>query len=120
MPGRVCKRGLTMRLATSLTSRGECRSEAKASQMTGLASASTLAITGSSTSSGSLARARDTRSRTSEAAESGSRSTLKRMEIWLRSAREMEDSTSMPSMPARESSRGLVTWDSMISAEAPR
>ncbi len=119
-PGRVWKRGLTMRLAKSVTSRGEWRSLEKASQMMGLASASTLAMTGSSISWGSLLRTRATRSRTSAAAESGLRSSLKRTVIWLFSWRLMEESTSTPSMPASESSRGLVIWDSMISAEAPR
>ena len=87
--------------------------------MIGLASASTLAMTGSSIDCGSLLRTRATRSRTSAAAESGLRSSLKRTVIWLFSAREMEDSTSTPSMPASESSSGLVICDSTISAEAP-
>jgi hypothetical protein len=119
-PGKVCRRGLTMRLAKSVTSSAECLSDEKAIQMIGLASASTLAITGSSTESGNLLRTRETRSRTSAAAESGGRSSLKRTEIWLFSAREIEVMTSTPSMPASESSSGLVTCDSMISAEAPR
>jgi hypothetical protein len=88
--------------------------------MIGLASASTLAITGSSMSVGSLLRTRETRSRTSEAAESGLRSSLKRTEIWLFSWREIEVMTSTPSMPASESSSGLLICDSTISAEAPR
>ena len=88
--------------------------------MIGLASASTLAITGSSTSAGNFLRTRETRSRTSAAAESGSRSSLKRTVIWLLSWREIEVMTSTPSMPASESSSGLETRDSMISAEAPR
>jgi len=95
--------------------------------MIGLASASTLAITGSSIAVGSssiavgsLLRTRDTRSRTSAAAESGLRSSLKRTEIWLFSCREIEVMTSTPSMPASESSSGLLTCDSMISADAPR
>jgi len=108
-----------MRLAKSVTSRGEWRSLLKASQMMGLASASTLAMTGSSIPCGSLLRTRATRSRTSAAAESGWRSSLKRTLIWLFSAREMDESTSTPSMPASESSSGLVICDSMISAEAP-
>jgi hypothetical protein len=109
-----------MRLATSVTSSAECWSEEKAIQMIGLASASTLAITGSSISVGSLLRTRETRSRTSDAAESGSRSSLKRTEIWLFSCREIEVMTSTPSIPASESSSGLLICDSMISAEAPR
>ena len=39
--------------------------------------------------------------------------------IWLRSGREIEVSTSTPSMPAIESSIGFVTWVSTISADAP-
>jgi hypothetical protein len=78
-----------------------------------------LAITGSSISSGSCRRARETRSRTSAAAASGSRVSLKRTVIWLRSARLIEVSRSMPSMPARLSSSGRVTWLSTISAPAP-
>jgi hypothetical protein len=42
------------------------------------------------------------------------------MVIWLFSTREMEVITSMPSIPARLSSRGWVIWDSTISAVAPR
>ena len=113
-------RGLMIRLAKSLISIGECRSDENATQMIGLASASTLAITGSSMSSGRRWRTRETRSRTSAAAESASRSTRKRTVIWLRSWRLIEDSTSTPSMPASESSSGLVTCDSTISALAPR
>ncbi len=88
--------------------------------MIGFASASTLAITGSSTSSGSRPRTRATRSRTSLAAASGLRSRRKRTVIWLFSARLIEVSTSTPSIPASESSSTLVTRDSMISALAPR
>ncbi len=119
-PGRVCRRGLTSRLAMSETSSADMFSLENAIQTTGLASASTFATTGSMTSSGSLERARATRSRTSAAAPSGSRSSRKRTVIWLSSAREIEVSTSTPSMPAIESSSGLLTCDSMISADAPR
>jgi len=87
--------------------------------MIGWASASTFAMTGSSISLGSMERTRPTRSRTSLAATSTLRSRRKRRVIWLFSARLMEDITSMPSMPERESSRIWVTWLSMISAEAP-
>ena len=38
----------------------------------------------------------------------------------LTSDRELEDITSTPSMPESESSRTLVTWLSITSAEAPR
>ncbi len=88
--------------------------------MIGWASASTLAITGSSMASGNCLRTRPTRSRTSAAAPSGSRLRRKRIVIWLLSSRLTEDSTSMPSMPDSESSSGTVIWLSMISAEAPR
>ena len=88
--------------------------------MIGWASASTLAMTGSSTSSGSCRRARETRSRTSAAAESWSRSIRKRTLIWLRPSRLCETITSTPSMPESTSSSGWVTWLSMISGEAPR
>ena len=43
----------------------------------------------------------------------------KRTEIWLCSARLMEVMTSTASMPAMESSSGLVTCDSITSADAP-
>src|SRR5690606_30271795 len=119
-PGSVCSRGLTMRFATSETSSADRFSLEKAIHTTGLASASTFATTGSMMSSGSLERARATRSRTSAAAPSGSRSSRKRTVIWLSSAREIEVSTSTPSMPAIEFSSGLLTCDSMISADAPR
>ena len=102
------------------TSSGERVSLENAIQMIGFASASTLAITGSSICRGSFDRTRATRSRTSAAAPSGSRSSLKRTVIWLRSGREIEVSTSTPSMPAIESSSGLVTCVSMMSADAPR
>ena len=88
--------------------------------MIGLASASTLAITGSSMSPGRRWRTRETRSRTSAAAASGSRSSLNLIDICESSWRLIEDSTSTPSIPASESSSGLVTWDSTISGLAPR
>ena len=67
--------------------------------MIGWASASTLAMTGSSISSGSRPRTRPTLSRTSAAAESGLRSSLKRTVIWLDSCRLIEVMNSTPSMP---------------------
>ncbi len=88
--------------------------------MTGCESASTLAITGSSIVSGSLARTRDTLSRTSAAAESGSRFSVKRTLMRLRSERLCDVISSTPSMPASESSSTFVTCDSTTSAEAPR
>ena len=118
-PVTVCSRGLTMRLSRSLISSGLRVSLLKASHITGEASASTLAITGSSTASGRRLRTRAVRSRTSAAALSASFSSRKRTLIWLCSARLMEVMTSTASIPAIESSRGLVTWDSITSAEAP-
>ena len=104
----------------SVTSSGDRRSLENASQMIGFASASTLEITGSSMSTGSLPRVRATRSRTSLAAASGLRSRRNLTVIWLFSARLIEVSTSTPSMPASASSSGFVTRDSMTSALAPR
>ena len=118
-PGTVCRRGLTMRVTMSVISSGFSTSLLNASQITGNASASTLAITGSSIASGRRWRMRDTRSRTSAAASSGFFSSLKRAVIWLCSEREIEVRMSMPSMPAIESSSGLVTWDSITSDDAP-
>jgi hypothetical protein len=54
----------------------------KASQITGKASASTLAMTGSSIACGRRLRTREVRSRTSAAAASASFSSRKRTEIW--------------------------------------
>ena len=88
--------------------------------MIGLESASTLAMIGSSIVSGSLPRARATLSRTSAAAESGSRFSVNRTLIRDVSARLCDVITSTPSMPASESSSGLVTCDSTTSADAPR
>src|SRR5207245_1301463 len=83
------------------------------------APASTLAISDSSASRGSVLRTRPTRSRTSLAAASTLRVSAKWMVIWLVSARLTEVMNSMPSMPDSESSSGLVICDSMISALAP-
>ena len=79
--------------------------------MIGWASASTLAITGSSTSSGRRLRTRPTRSRTSSGGGVGVAVERKRKVIWLLSARLIEVMNSMPSMPESESSSGLVTCD---------
>ncbi len=87
--------------------------------MIGNESASTFAITGSSTASGSLARTRATLSRTSAAAESGSRERRKRTVICDVSERDVEVITSTPSIPASESSRTFVICDSTTSALAP-
>ena len=88
--------------------------------MIGCESASTLAMIGSSIVSGSLPRARDTLSRTSAAAESGSRFSVKRTLMRLVSERLCDVITSTPSMPASESSSSFVTCDSTTSADAPR
>jgi hypothetical protein len=88
--------------------------------MTGCESASTLAMMGSSMVSGSLPRARATLSRTSAAAESGSRLSVKRTLMREVSERLCEVISSTPSMPASESSSGFVTCDSTTSADAPR
>ena len=88
--------------------------------MIGFESASTLAITGSSMVSGIFARTRATLSRTSAAAESGSRFNVKRTLMRLCSERLCEVITSTPSMPESESSRIFVTCDSTTSADAPR
>ena len=118
-PEAVCSTGLTTRLAKSESCSASCVSELSASQMTGVASASTLAITGSSISCGRRWRTRLTLSRTSAAAESGSRSSLNLTVIWLCSWRLMELMTSTPSIPATESSMILVICDSTTSLEAP-
>ena len=103
----------------SVTSSGLIVSLVKASQITGVASASTFEICGSSAASGKRARTRPTRSRTSAAAASGGLLNLKRTVIWLCSAREIEVRMSTPSMPAMASSSGLVICDSITSEEAP-
>jgi hypothetical protein len=118
-PVTVCRRGLTMRLTRSLICKPLKVSLVNDSQITGNASASTLAMTGSSMACGSRLRTREVRSRTSAAAESASFSRRKRTVICACSARLMEVITSTASMPAMESSSGLVTCDSMTSADAP-
>ena len=118
-PVTVCSRGLTTRFTMSLICSGVMVSLENASQITGNASASTLAITGSSMAWGKRLRTREVRSRTSAAAASASFSSRKRTLIWLCSARLMEVMTSTASMPAIESSSGLLICDSITSAEAP-
>ena len=118
-PGTVCTRGLTSRLIRSVISSGDSVSLLNASQMVGVASASTLAMTGSSMAAGKRPRTRDTRSRTSAAPSSGLLLSLKRTVIWLCSERDVEVMMSTPSMPAIESSSGLVTCDSITSDDAP-
>src|SRR6185503_9963252 len=88
--------------------------------ITGWASASTLATTGSSMFVGNRLRTRATRSRTSAAAPSLLRLRRNFTVIWLFSARLIEVITSTPSMPERDSSSGCVIWLSITSALAPR
>ena len=64
-------------------------------------------------------RTRETLSRTSAAAESGSRERTNLTVIWLCSWRLMEVMTSTPSMPDSESSNTFVTWDSTTVEDAP-
>src|SRR5574343_585196 len=118
-PVTVCSLGLTMRLTRSLICSGFMVSLEKASHITGKASASTLAMTGSSIACGRRLRTREVRSRTSAAAVSASFSRRNLTVICDCSARLMEVITSTASMPAIESSSGLVTWVSITSAEAP-
>ena len=87
--------------------------------MIGWASASCFWMIGSSTSSGSRPRAWPTRSRTSEAAPSGSRSSRNRMVTWLDCSRLTDCMYSMPSTPDSASSIGWVTCDSITWALAP-
>ena len=90
-----------------------------ANQITGKASDSTFAITGSSMAAGKRFRTRDVRSRTSAAAESASFSKRNLTLICACSARLTEVMTSTASMPAIESSKVLAICDSMTSADAP-
>lgn len=95
--------------------------EEKASQMTGLASASTLAMTGLSMSSGEPAA--HPGDPVTHVRGGGIRIALQaeahgNLAAFL--ARDGGNSVIHSLMPARESSRGLEIWDSTISAEAPR
>jgi len=90
-------------------SSGLCRSLDSANHMMACASASILATTGSLVSPGSWPRTRATRSRTSLAAESTSRSSRNSTVIWLTSSRLTDLMVRMPSMPASESSSGWLT-----------
>ena len=87
--------------------------------MIGWASASCFCTIGSSASSGRNWRAWLTRSRTSEAAASASRSRRKRTVTWLDCSRLVDWMKSMPSTPDSASSIGWVTWDSITRALAP-
>jgi hypothetical protein len=77
--------------------------------MIGLASASCFVISGSSMSSGSLFRPRITRSRTSWAATSTSRSRVNSTVMVETCSRDWDTSVRIPSMPLISSSRGSVT-----------
>ena len=118
-PGAVCIIGLAKRLAKSLSCKVLSVSELNEIQMTGKASASTLEMTGSSMPVGRRCRTRETLSRTSAAAASGSRVSKNLTVIWLCSWRLMEEMTSKPSTPESESSNTLVTCDSMTALDAP-
>jgi hypothetical protein len=83
------------------------------------ASASIFDTTDSSAASGSSARTRATRSRTSFAAESTSRSGTNSTVIWLTSSRDTDFTVRTPSIPAIESSSGWVICDSMTWGLAP-
>src|SRR5262245_19404611 len=87
--------------------------------MMACASASTLAMIGSSTSSGSCPRTRDTRSRTSLAAASVSRSGTNSIVICDTSSRLSDLMLLTPSIPEMLSSSGCVTWLSMTCGLAP-
>ena len=81
---------------------------------------SCLLTSGVSASSGSCCRMRETRSRTSLAAPSGSRSRENSIVMLERSSWLVDVSFWTPAMPDTASSIGWVTRRSMISAEAPR
>ena len=87
--------------------------------MIGWASASCFCTIGSLASSGNAPRDCETRSRTSLAAASASRSSLNRTVTWLLSARLTELMKSMPSIPDKASSIGFVICDSITCAFAP-
>src|SRR5512145_163431 len=87
--------------------------------MIACASASILETTDSSDASGSSARTRATRSRTSFAAESTSRSGTNSTVIWLTSSRDTDFTVRTPSIPAIESSSGCVICDSITCGLAP-
>src|SRR5262245_23427728 len=87
--------------------------------MMACASASTLAMIGSSTSSGSCPRTRDTRSRTSLAAASVSRSGTNSIVICDTSSRLSDLMLLTPSIPEMLSSSGCLTWLSMTCGLAP-
>jgi hypothetical protein len=118
-PLRFFSRSTMKRSTKSVISSGDIFGLRNTRYITACASASTLAMIGSWISSGSRPRTRLTRSRTSLAATSWSRSRRKRTVMRLDSARLVDSSTSMPSMPAIEPSSTCVTWLSTMAAEAP-
>ncbi len=79
-----------------------------------------LVTSGGSASGGSCCRTRETRSRMSLAAPSGSRVTSNSTVMFERSSRDDDVSLVTPAMPAISSSMTLVTRRSTTSAEAPR
>jgi hypothetical protein len=87
--------------------------------MIGQASESRFATTGSSTSSGSRLRTRETRSRTSFAATSRSRSSANSTEIDDTCSRLLDVTCRTPSIPISSSSRSCVTEVSTTSGAAP-
>ena len=87
--------------------------------MIGWESESALATSGGLAWSGKAPCTRLTRSRTSEAATSMSRSRANSMVTFERPSRLVELIRSMPWMPATCCSIGSVIWFSMTSAEAP-
>ena len=118
-PGNTSIRGLISRFTASDSCNCVCVSDVNANHITGEASASTLAITGSSADSGKRARTRATLSRTSAAPTSGSLVILKVTVMSLRSEREFDVIRLTPSMPDSESSSVLVICDSITSGDAP-
>src|SRR5687767_12903014 len=90
------------------------------SQMIGSTPLSTFVICGGSASSGSRPATRDSRSRTSLAALSRSRSSVNSMLMFERSSRLAELSRSTPSMPEISFSMICVMRDSTTSDDAPR
>ncbi len=119
-PLRRWIRSLRIRSATSESSSPSWRSLERASQTMAWASASTLAITGSSTSRGSSPRIRETRSRTSLAASSTSWFSSNSMVITEPCSRLDEERVLTPERVANCSSRILVISVSTTLGLAPR
>ena len=119
-PSTMASRSTIRRRAISVRSSGVSRSDAIAIHRIGRLSPSTFATVGVSACSGSRASARATRSRTSFAALSTLRDSRNSMVIWLRSSRDCDEMTLIPSIPATAPSRISVIWLSTTGAEAPR